>query len=159
MVRKTQTTANIPTWLNLKTIIIVLGMLGFGGGGYLAKEATSETQVVEKKVIESFDIEQFGQSILESMRMQSDAQREKDRNQNTRIEDLYDEVRTNYADYNENMKLVRRDLKEIKECLKEQNLTDLQRENLNGLQKFDNLTLEKFDNLTINRNEKIQLNN
>ena len=119
---KREKKSSLPDWLNIKNITMILAMLGFGTGGYFAADKDPEKQVVERKVVESFDVKEFSKSVLEIREMDNMAQKEKDRNQNERIDDLFDEVRQDRKDTKTVLKTIRQDIKDIKVCLENQGL-------------------------------------
>lgn len=124
--KKTETNeaSNKPGWLNIKNIIAVVSLIiggSVGGGlGYNAKEP--EKQVVEKPVVEAFDIKNFADAIKDNLNFIVSTQKEKDENQNKRTDMLFDEMRTNYSDFDKRLIILIKDVREIKRCLQEKDL-------------------------------------
>lgn len=115
---------NTPGWFSLKKIIPVLSLLiggTLGGGiGYQTKEAP--TEVIEKPVVVATDMKEFAKSLYENLQLIVIHQSEKDRNQNDRIDQVFDEMRTFISDFSSQVRTMKRDIRDIKTCLEEKEI-------------------------------------
>jgi len=92
MVHK-QKESNWPTWLNLKNIGYFLSLLGLGTGVGYVSQPEPEKEVVEKKVVESFNAKELLLSAIEYTDMCMDVQKKTNQNIQGRIDDTQDEYR------------------------------------------------------------------
>jgi hypothetical protein len=118
-----------PGWLNIKNILGVLAALGvLGGGGAAVGYNQKDSQEIQ---VQHVDTKEVLNGLYDVMEMNQRNQSEKDKNQNQRIDNIIDEVRTTAYEQSRDIREIKQDIKEIKKCMEEKNLTDKKNETTN----------------------------